>query len=488
MLFNDNRILFFDHENIESAENVSLTLNAPVKMGPCLVIEREWEMKGARAYCVVEYEGQYRLYYKVGTDDDEMRLACAVSGDGVTWERPDLGAVEFSGSTANNLCPIDGQRPNEVCVFVDPTGPDEHRFKCVAHSPAMGGMFLMTSPDGIRFKRVPGHLLKFIVDSNKSAFFDERIGKYVIYLRGWDRTRPIPPMEGTRSVLRAETDDLFRPIPIDEKAPNPWHLSPKWNDIIEGGLRRMNAELPTAMRCDDSDPPSAGLYQAAAVQYLPAVYLAFPSLYYHFPWPPEGLYINDGVLDLQFAASRDGVNWRRDLRGSYVRLDLPDGHCTKMMHMLTGMVPNGYRINQYYMGGRRTHGEGRTGKDVKVERPGPEIGSPIVHRLEQRMDGFVSADSAYTGGTLVTKQFTIESDKIRLNIDTSASGVAHAALLDEGGGAIPGFALEDSDRIQGNDTQCALSWRGNSDVTQLRGKRVKLMLRSRSTKLYAIYP
>lgn len=487
MLFDDNRMLFFDGQCIESMENVTLTLNPPAKCGPCLHIEKEWELGGVRPLCVVSWQGAYRFYYKVTLSDDRIVLAMATSTDGIAWERPDLDVVSFNGSTANNLVDIGDQRPNEVCIFVDPTGPDEHRFKSVGHSQQDGGMYLMTSPDGLRFKREKGHLLQFIVDCHNSSFYDPRIGKYVIYFRGWDRSRPIPLIPGSRVVLRAETDDLSVPIPIDENAPDRWPVSPKWSDIVDGGLRRMNRELPTVLSCDDGDPSSASFYQPAAVQYLPDVYFAFPSLYYSFPWPPDGKFINDGVLDLQFAASRDGIDWRRDFRGSYARLDLPDGSCTKMIHMLGGMVPNGYCISQYYVGGRRTHGEGRVDKDTKVRRP-VHMGHPIAHRLEQRMDGFVSADSAYRGGTLVTPPFTLESAMLRINVDTSASGMAHASLLDENGSVIPGYGLEESDPIQGNDTEYVLSWRGENDLAGLEGKQIKLLLQSRNTKLFAVYP
>jgi len=488
MVFDDNRLLFIDYRHVESAENVSLTLNPPVKKGPCLVIDREWEMGGCHAYCVVEWQGRYRMYCKTTLEDGRVLGAVAVSEDGITWEKPELGRVEFKGSRANNLFELDGHRPGEVAVFVDPTGPDEHRFKMICHNQAEGGMYMMTSPDGLGFKRAPGHLLNFICDNNNSSFYDPRIGKYVVYLRGWNRSGGPPPVHARRTVVRAETDDLFKPLPYDKNAPDPWHVSPKWTDIVDGGLRRINKELPSVLQCDDLDPIEGSLYQGAVVQYLPEAYLAFPSFYYSYPYPPEGKFVNDGVLDIQFASSRDGIEWRRDFRGSYVRLDLPDGPCTKLMHLLTGMVPHGYRISQYYYGGRRTHGEGRLTKDTKVERKPPQIGDPIAHRLEQRLDGFVSADSAYTGGVLVTTPFRIEHPVVRLNIDTSAGGVAHAALLEEDGSAIPGFTLEDSDRIQGNDTQYELSWKGSSSVSSLVGKYVKLVLRSRSTKLFAVYP
>jgi hypothetical protein len=488
LLFNDNRILFLDNANIESSENIKLTMNPPTKAGGCFHRETEWEMLGAHASCFVNCDGKWRLYYSSKTDRGKQVLAVATSDDGVTWERPDVGVVEFGGSKKNNLVDVESESFGEFCIFVDPTAPDEGRFKMVCHQQAGGGMWALESSDGFNFKRIPGILLKFICDNNMNAFYDERIGKYVIYLRGWNRDRMIPPITGSRCVLRAETDDMHKPIPYDENAPDPWPLSPKWTDIIDGGLRRLNKELPMAMTCDELDPDEGGLYQGAVVHYLPEAYVGFPTLYFSYPPPPEGKYINDGLTDVQFAASRDGMKWQRDYRGSYVRLDLPDGRATQGMHLLTGMVPNGYRLNQYYSGGRYSHGYGRIKKDVNIGKREPaKLGDPIMERLEQRMDGFVSADSAYTGGMLVTKPFEITSDQLKLNIDTSASGVAHAALLDENGGAIPGFGLEECDRIQGNETQFVVTWKESGDLSKLKGKNVKLLLKSRSAKLYAIY-
>ena len=483
-LFDDGRLLFFDHELIGCMQEVGLTMNPPIKRGGCLHVEREWELGGTRPLCIVEWQGVYRLYYKVNLGK-RTTLAFVTSTDGIHWERPELGVVKFKGSSKNNLVDIGDQHPNEVCVFIDPTGPDEHRFKLVGHSQQEGGMYAMTSPDGLRFTRVLGHLLPFITDNHKTAFYDERIGKYVIYLRGWDRNRPIHPMDGSRVVMRAETDDILKPLAIEENAPNPWPQSKKLDGTGSEGLRRLNRELPIVLSCDDSDPPNADLYQAAAVQYLPEAYVAFPSLYYWYPWPPEG-FVNDGVLDLQFAHSRDGIHWRRNFRGAYVRLDLPDGPCTKMMHMLVGMVPNGFCLSQYYVGGRRSHGEGRVKTETKFEKK-TEMGDPMIFRLEQRMDGFVSADSAYTGGMLVTNPFELKNKTLRINIDTSASGDAYAALVGEDSSAIEGFELRDSDRIQGNNTEFVLSWKGNDDLSQFVGKKIKLLIKSRHAKLFAVY-
>lgn len=487
MIFNDNRLLFLDGRNIWSTENVNLNMNPPIKRGPCLRVETEWELRGARAHSVVQWQGEYRLYYKT-TDGTKQAMAFAVSKDGINWTRPDIDRIAYPRAKHNNIVDIEGHNPNEVCVFVDPNGPDEHRFKAVMHQTAEGGLYLMTSPDGLSFKRWPGMLLPLHVDNFNTTFFDQRLGKYVVYARGCDKRHPKPPIEGCRSVVRAEADTLLETLPYDKNAPDPFPVSRKATGFAEDKLRRVNKELPVVFECDEIDDPAGEIYQMAAVQYLPDVYVAFPSFYYRFPWPPEWPYVNDGVLDLIFTFSRDGIDWKRDFRGPYVCLDLPDGPSSKMMLMLAGMAPHGHIISQYNWGYRHTHGEGRTSREAHAVGDPAKIDNPIALRVEQRLDGFVSADSAYTGGTLTTKPFAVESDELKLNIDTSASGVAHAGLLNEDGSSIPGFALEDCDRIQGNDTQYVVTWKGSSDVSKLKGKHIKLVLRSRSAKLFAVYP
>jgi hypothetical protein len=492
LLYTDNRLLFFDTHHIDSLDRVSLTMNPPEKRGPCLAGEKKWELGSCRACNVIYYDGSYRLYYTASPKGGPRALAFAVSQDGINWERPKLGAVTFGGSKANNLCDFGGVTDyGETCVFVDPHGPPEQRVKCTCHHPWQG-LWVMVSPDGIHWKR--GHeglLLHRGTDNNMTVFWDETIGKYRVYLRGGDKSRSIMGWAGSRSVVYTETEDITEPLQIDEFAPDPHFYG--YERPGPGGkpVRPMPGiykELPTVMRMDESDPPEADMYQAAAVHYAPNAYVAFPTLYYHYPPPPEG-FRNDGWLDLQFAASRDGRLWRRDFRGSYVRLDMTGGQAWKSMHMVIGAVPTERSLYQYYVGGKRSHGEGRTDKDPNASKVRHwEPGDPIAFRLEQRLDGFVSADSDYTGGSLLTRPFRLNAKQLAVNIDTSASGDAHAALIDESGLEIKGLGLEESDRIQCNDTKHVLTWRGKSDLAKLKGKTVRLLLKSRNAKLFAVYP
>ena len=63
------------------------------------------------------------------------RLCYAESADGVHWERPNLGLVEYRGSGDNNILgpavhdPVRQAGWNAGTVFRDPTAPPEQRYK-----------------------------------------------------------------------------------------------------------------------------------------------------------------------------------------------------------------------------------------------------------------------------------------------------------------------------------------------------------------------
>ena len=50
------------------------------------------------------------------------------SSDGITWHKPELGLVDFRGSTANNLV-IDDPDLVNFSPFLDPEAPAQERYK-----------------------------------------------------------------------------------------------------------------------------------------------------------------------------------------------------------------------------------------------------------------------------------------------------------------------------------------------------------------------
>ena len=128
-------------------------------------------------------------------------------------------------------------------------------------------------------------------------------------------------------------------------------------------------------------------------------------------------------------------------------------------------------------------GRAVVGPTARRRLQGRELGG--VFRLEQRVDGFVSADFAYTGGVLTTEPFVFGGNCLALNLNTSASGEARVAILDADGSPIEGFGADKCDITSGDYLSATVFWRGSADVSALAGRPVRLRFEMRGTKLYS---
>jgi len=456
------RQLFIDRRFFAQSNGITLRMNPPIKRGPVLLRDRPWEAKDI-GFCVsvVEYEGRYMMWYMARTADGAMRQCLALSDDGIAWEKPRFGVVEFKGSRENNIV-LDGVC--ETTVFVDPAAAPDERFKTVSvmnwPDPETGGIYIHTSPDGIHWRMSTRRVLPFCPDTANQAFWDTRLRKYVANIRVW------APM---RKVGRVEMDDITQVWPFTP-LDSPYHI---WGaDKIPVTSR----EVPIVFGYDDKDPVPSDHYNAACVQYPWAedAYFMFPSAYRHFPEPPVGKYGNDGLLDIQLAVSRDGVNWDRPSRQPYVGLSLEGEGDSSQLYMAVGMLRRGDRLLQYYGGYHATHGA----LDA-VD------GDGAIYLAEQRFDGFVSADAGTEGGELTTPLLTFSGRRLVLNIDAGALGMCRVGLLDADGKAIPGFGLGDCDEIGGNSAARVVTWHGAEDVSAFAGVPVRLAFKLRSAKLFA---
>ena len=123
----------------------------------------------------------------------EMGVCYAFSTDGIRWQRPELGLLEFNGSTRNNLVMRD---VHGVGVTLDPRDPDPAgRFKAFME----GGV--ARSPDGLHWSPIrPCPEIDARWDTHNNLFWDERHGKYVGITRLWDGRQ--------RTVGRTESEDF----------------------------------------------------------------------------------------------------------------------------------------------------------------------------------------------------------------------------------------------------------------------------------------
>ena len=138
--------LFIDDYIIAEMEALTKTFHPTKKYpeNPIFTPETPWEKKmefGIPLNRVLydEKEQVHKMWY------GDQTLCLATSKDGIKWERPNLGLVDFEGSKENNILP---ERSPDLYTPEDPD--PNRRYKAIFHtSEGKGAAF---SSDGIHWK------------------------------------------------------------------------------------------------------------------------------------------------------------------------------------------------------------------------------------------------------------------------------------------------------------------------------------------------
>jgi hypothetical protein len=164
----------FDDVSIPHTQNLRLAMNAPERhpANPVLPLGPPGspDAQGVQFYgSIIKENGIYRLWYVAFDDQKESkepsarwRAAYAESKDGLTWNKPNLGLVEFNGSKNNNLLLM---KPGpwgfvNLKVIKDETDPDPlRRYKMTTHvyfrhNTRLGTLLPFVSPDGLTWTPV----------------------------------------------------------------------------------------------------------------------------------------------------------------------------------------------------------------------------------------------------------------------------------------------------------------------------------------------
>jgi len=479
----NRRQVFIDGRFLESSQHVELVVHPPCKTGErTLVADQRWEAGGLGAYnTVMHADGIYHLWYAC-----RGGICYARSNDGIHWEKPNLGLTSYDGTRQNNIVLGHGangihQISSEGMVFHDPTAPRNERFRYATRlSDELKDTVNFSSPDGIHWRLTHEKVLTFThpenrqhLDSQNMIFWDDRINKYVAYMR---RNQFKPGFRG-RSVARAESDHLGGFSQVQD---SPIVLGPDSEDASLGGK------------------PVVDYYTSGAMKYPWAqdAYFMFPQAYFCYPPGqlaefPDKTPVNSGPLDTQFAASRDGITWQRFGREPFLRLGMKGDFDSVAARIFSGLVPSvdGRELYLYYNGSDMSHGWGRDERNKQLLRAAglaPMENVSLISRLVLRRDGFISARASYSGGEFTTPPMKFSGRELVLNVDTSATGMLRCELLDENEKPIKGHTLADCDLIHtANELDRPVRWKGKSDLLALAGQPVRLRVAYRDTDLYA---
>ncbi len=224
--------LVLDSRIIESKKNAVLVPGTVKKspQNPLFVEDRPWEPRYDNMYPNVIYDEEEKLYKcwycpfiidqrttetPINKRDPgsvhymnakparrEEAILYATSKDGIAWDKPDLGIIEFEGSSKNNI----------VCrgaggsgIIKDLRDPDpDRRYKAFYCTDS--GYKMRYSRDGLHWGQevaLPGVGES---DTHANMIWSPELNRYVGILRHYDRV----PVTGNRKIARTESADAVK--------------------------------------------------------------------------------------------------------------------------------------------------------------------------------------------------------------------------------------------------------------------------------------
>lgn len=497
-----NKQLFLDDYIVQKMEGLSRTLHQPVKKGP--VMKPDLATEGYvwwRSPIWIPEEGVYRMYY-----NNEQFGMLATSKDGIHWERPNLGLVEFRGSTNNNHLP--DSCPSHVAY--DPGDPDPNRRYKALFAPSWDKRVPATSPDGLHWTRfdVPA-----IPSSDTSGMcFDPYHQRWIATLKTtgkygrsanisistdfehWSAPRFFFGTDdedqalGQENIRRRLADPgLARPLFVDPDPALGWQ-PPTWRNKLTP-----QAQAAWQTEC----------YMMSLFPYE-GVYVALLMIYHATGTGLPEKNNTDGFHLIQLAMTRDLETplTRLGNRETFIgpsRIDQHGlvGNYDRMQLGVTDTpIERGDELWFYYSGtkcrvpmhDRWMDGNLRDPSTLSaVERADWLEDAPSALCLAVlRRDGFISLDAGQQDGYVLTKPMKLTGSRLLLNLDAT-KGHARVEILDEQGRPINGFSGEQAAQITGDGTRLPVTWHRNRAIDKLAGQTVHFKIHLRNAKLYAFW-
>ena len=451
------RQLFVDDFLIEKTD-MTRTFHRPAMFpgNPVVKPDKEWEMQGQGPMALPlsvfwdPADGKFKMWYLAGY---VKHLCQAVSEDGITWTKPDLGDGRNVAGPA--------QTRN---IVIDPNSGDPgRRYKLLElNGGARGTVNYRYSADGVRWSS-PQWASGQVWDAT-TWFHNPFRSKWIISVRHSSSTI-------TRGRIRRywEFDDVDG------------GRDANWGNNVQDAPLWVGADRP-------HDAPRPEL--AAPVQLYRLNCEAYESLLlgtftiYRGNFAHES---SDGrpfdtdrpkCNEICIGYTRDGFHWYRPDYRPWIGLSerRGDWNWGNLWSCGPGMVVVGDYLYIY--------AAGRAGKSVpgsKIDDAGGSAGLAFLRR-----DGFVSMNADAIARTITTRTVRFTGKRLFVNVD-AAKGELRVEVLDENGRAIPPFTRENCTAIKANDTIRAVTWKGASDLGKVAGKEVKIRVHLTNGRLYSLW-
>lgn len=406
--------------------------------------------------------GRFRMWYSATGPDSPitpgqpvrnwqryMRVCYAESQDGLDWQRPELGLVEFKGSRRNNILPDIQRLPT---VVYDQHEPDpRRRYKCFGESTT--GMLqreeghLMTSADGLHWLYQPSPR------------------RYL----------------GTRPYWASEFHSVLR----DDRERDPARLWKAYGLFATGPARRAS-QLSTS----PDGIHWTGYPENPIIEPLQGI---SPCIHDFLVWQEMGRYV--GLLQVgdalhnyewELMVSRDGVHFSRvsDGRPFLGRSEAGQWDQGGIQAALPVRVGDEW---WFYYGGREKPWSSYPADPKEIWTFKSHCGLATIG--VGRYAGFRLSEK-HERGTLVTQPIRCQFDRpLTLTVNAIADGQSpvRVAILDATNGQpLEGYSVNDCLALEADGVSQTVRWSGFSQVN-LRGDRLvrlQFELRGCRSRLY----
>ena len=216
--------------------------------------------------------------------------------------------------------------------------------------------------------------------------------------------------------------------------------------------------------------------------------------FYHMPVTVyAGLYVgllwifrtNDSTHHPELVFSRDGIHYERNYREPFIQRGGHSGEYDASCIYNHAPLVHDDRIYTYY-----------TGANWRSYQTLLELGDRGVGAIgiaTTPLDGFVAVEGGKRGySEMVTRAFGFSGRQLRLNLQAHLADdvlpnecEVRVALLTPNHEPLAGFGFEDADPITTTNQAHVVSWRGNSDLSELDGGPIKLHFYFKNAKLFA---
>ncbi|MDD5708814.1 MAG: hypothetical protein PHR35_23105, partial [Kiritimatiellae bacterium] len=448
------------------------------------------------------------FYIAYRHEDNYYPWGLAVSDDGLTWSKPELGIETFDGRPARNML-TGGPHPDKAVRSVvrdpRPECPPAERFKAIRFT--YDGEFMSYSPDGRRWTEDPGNPLWHVPSDIIHAMWDPMRQRFVAYYKIWevtgetpDSTQPggwrpvtlympafgheprpdgLTELRGPAVTFHPESQATVEPVRVllrsggqgkEDGGGGPltgaWHSRRVMAWAESDDWRHWRHER-VVMRHDERDRPDANIQYIFVMPYG-GYYLAFLTMH-----------DERGHFEQQFAFSQDGLAWSRPWRGNFIGLGAPGAFDSGMVLGLTDPILTETQMVFCYGGFDILHHQ-------SLDMPWKSaIGRAMIRR-----DGFASWDSLPDQtGVVTTEPLTTLLPELWVNAD-AGGGRLLVEALDENGRVLPGFEASACRPIV-EDTSCCpgcrapVTWTPGNTATALVARPFRLRFLLDNARLFA---